>query len=221
MIGLLVIILPFLSKARYGTEFEFNQQIIIIISVITLVMNIPAVLIYLNYYFENKNTSFILDHSSKKITIIKNGSTKEYQQNDVETSIYHLGIYYKNAIDRAGRIPMFISDFGYWELKFKNGENYYLSNILHDFIHDEPFLDNTKYRFRMFTYIKKSDSKEAIQLKRIKDKNSKKRRDRLRELYSQKSLSELKYIVENQDLYMENAREVAGEIIKERTNKVE
>ena len=211
MIALLIIVLPFYWKWRNGTEFVLDQQIFIIFSAIILIMNIPSVLIYLNYYFENKDTSFTLDFDSKKIEITQNGMTKTYTINDVSESNYHLGIYYKNAIDRAGRIPMLVSDFGYWDLKFKNGDRYYLTNILHDFIHDTPFLGKTKYRFRMFTYINKSDSKQAVELK---EKRKKTRIEKFVEQYESKNEKQLIEILDNSKSYQKEAVEAAKIVLK-------
>ena len=213
IIALLIIVLPSYWKWRDGTEFILDQQKFIIFSVIILIMNIPSLLIFLNYYFENKNTSFTLDFDTKKIEITQNGTTKLYTINDVAESNYHLGIYYKNAIDRAGRIPMLISDFGYWDLKFKNGDRYYLTNILHDFIHDTPFLGKTKYRFRMFTYINKSDTEKGIKLKPIKHKQ-KSRIEKLRIRLSEKSEYELNEIINSNGEYTQEAINVAKELIK-------
>ena len=65
---------------------------------------------------------------------------------------------------------MFFSDFGYWELQFENGDRYYLTNLLNDFVHQAPIIRKTKYRFRLFPYIKKLDSKEGLKLKSIPKK---------------------------------------------------
>jgi hypothetical protein len=215
MIVLLIIVLPIYWKWRNGTEFVLDQQIIVIFSVIILIMNIPSILIYLNYYFENKETSFTLDFDSKKMTITQNGTTKNYTKEDVEESNYHLGIYYKNAVDRAGRIPMLVSDFGYWDLKFKNGDRYFLTNILHDFIHDEPFLENTKYRFRMFTYVNKPDSKEAVELKQeLERKKEKNQTEKFVEKFQSKSENELNEILTNKSKYQKEAVKAVKIILK-------
>lgn len=215
MIALLIIVLPIYWKWRGGTEFVLDQQMFIILTIIILIMNIPSLLIYLNYYFENKDTSFTLDFDSKKIEITQNGITKAYTINDVAESNYHLGIYYKNAIDRAGRIPMLVSDFGYWDLKFKNGDRYYLTNILHDFIHDEPFLKNTKYKFRMFTYINKSGSKEALELKQeLEKKKEKSQTEKFVEKFRSKSETELNEILTNKSKYQKEALKAAEIILK-------
>ena len=210
-IVLIIIVLPFYWKLRNGTEFVLDQQIVIIFSVIILIMNIPSLLIYLNYYFENKDTSFTLDFDSKKITITQKGVTKEYDKNDIEKSNYHLGIYYKNAIDKSGRWAMLSSDFGYWDLMFKNGDRYYLTNILHEFIHDKPFTQNTKYRFRLFTYINKSDSKEAVELKQIQEKNI---TEKFVEKFKSKTENELNEILNNKTKYQKQAVKAAEILIK-------
>ncbi|MFD2543712.1 hypothetical protein ACFSSB_15375 [Lacinutrix gracilariae] len=215
MIAFLIIVLPFYWKWRNETEFVLDQQILIIISVIILIMNIPSLLIYLNYYFENKGTTFTLDFDSKKIEITQNGKTKTYTINDVSESTYHLGIYYKNAIDRAGRIPMLVSDFGYWDLKFKNGDRYFLTNILHDFIHNDPFFKNTKYRFRMFTYINKSDSKKTVELKQeLKRKKEKSQTEKFVEKFKTKSETELNEILTNKSKYQKEAVKAVELILK-------
>lgn len=177
-------------------------------------MNIPSVLIFLNYYQENKETTFMLDLNSKKITITQNEKTKEYCKEDVEESVYHLGIYYKNSIDKAGRLPMLASHFGYWDLKFKNGDRYYLTNILHDFIFDEPYYENTNYRFRMFSFINKSNSKEAIELKEFKEKNQ---IEIFIEKFQSKTESELNEILNNKNSYQKEAFKAAEIIMKNKS----
>ena len=203
--------MPFYWKWRNGTEFILDQQIVVIFSVIILISNIPSFLMYLNYYIENKNTSFILDLESKKIKITQKGTSKEYNTNDVDESNYHLGIYYKNAIDGAWRIPMLVSDFGYWDLKFKNGDRYYLTNILHDFTHETPFLSRTEYRFRMFPYINKSSSKKAIELKEIQEKKAV---ENYVKKFQSKTENELNEILNNKKNYQKEAVKAVEIIMK-------
>lgn len=202
MVVLMVLILPLYWKLRNGTEFVLGKQTVIIFSSIILIMQIPTIIIYLNYYYENRSTSFSLDWKTKQISITQEGVTKNYQKEDIKKSTYHLGIYYKNVIDSAGRIPMLISDFGYWDLEFENGDRYFLTNILHDFIHDQPFIENTKYRFRMFTYVNKSDTKEEVELKKVKEKNL---TEKFVEKFQLKSESELKEILNNKSKYQKEA----------------
>ena len=206
----LIIAFPFYWEWKNGTGIVLDRQIIMIFGVIILVANIPSILIYLHYYFENRNTSFILDFESKTITITQNGITKEYSKKEVETSHYHLGIYYKNAIDRAGRMPMLISDFGYWDLTFKNGDRYFLTNLLHDFIHDPPFLMKTRYRFRIFPYVNKSDYKKTLNLfKELERKKEKSRTEKFVDQFQSKSEAQLKDILVNRSKYQKEAVKAA------------
>lgn len=214
MVVLMVLILPLYWKLRNGTEFVLGKQTVIIFSSIILIMQIPTIIIYLNYYYENRSTSFSLDWKTKQISITQEGVTKNYQKEDIKKSTYHLGIYYKNVIDSAGRIPMLISDFGYWDLEFENGDRYFLTNILHDFIHDQPFIENTKYRFRMFTYVNKSDTKEEVELKKVKEKNL---TEKFVEKFQLKSESELKEILNNKSKYQKEAIKAVEIIIKSKS----
>lgn len=157
VIALLIIIFPFYYKWRNGIEFVQEEIWIWLLIAFILLTNIPALILLFNYYSKNKNTKFTLDYKEAKIIIIQNSIEKEYVIKDIKISTYHLGIYYKNAIDKRGRIPMLISDFGYWDLEFKNGDRYFLTNILHDFLHDTPKIPKTKYRFRLYPYISKKN----------------------------------------------------------------
>ncbi|MBP0905621.1 hypothetical protein J8H85_17475 [Mariniflexile gromovii] len=179
----------------------------------TVITNIPAIVIYLNYYRENKNTKFTLDFEEEKIIITKDGIEKEYLKTEIIKSTYHLGIYYKNAIDRAGRLPMLISDFGYWDLQFKNGDRYYLSNILHDFLHEAPQVPKTKYRFRFYPYINKKDTKQAINLNE-KPKKEKTLTETFIEKFKTKNDKQLREIIDNKKSYQKEAVEAAEFVLK-------
>lgn len=219
MLAVIVILGPIYLRWKNGNDFVLDSTLALIFGALLLVMNIPSILLYLNFYFENSSTSFSLNFKSKTITITKNGSTQTYSESDVEESTYHLGIYYKNAIDRAGRIPMLNSDFGYWDLKFINGDRYFLTNILHDFIHDVPFYDNTQYRFRMYTYIKKTDSNKAKDLERmIEDNRDKTLIERYVDQYQSKTESELNHMLNNKSNYQKEAIEAAKIVLKNKND---
>ena len=140
---------------------------VILLGGFLLFMNFPSLILFFNYYLENKHTYFEIDADSNSITIIQKGISKTYNLNDFKKSTYHLAYNYKDTLDHRGRLSMPFSDFGYWDLQFKNGDRYFLTNLLNDFIHDAPKIRKTKYRFRLFPYISKSDSKEGVKLKSI------------------------------------------------------
>jgi hypothetical protein len=213
---LLIVVFPIYFKWKNGTEFIFVEFMIWLLIGFTIITNIPAVVIYLNYYRENRNTKFTLDFNEEKIFITKDGIEKEYLKAEIKQSTYHLGIYYKNAIDRAGRIPMLISDFGYWDLQFKNGDRYFLTNILHDFLHETPKVPKTKYRFRIYPYIKKNDSKQPINLNKRPEKE-KTLTEQFIEKFKTKNEKQLLEILDNRKGYQKEAVK-AVEILLKRKN---
>ena len=216
VILLLIVVFPIYFKWKNGTEFVFEEFIIWLLIGFTIITNIPAIVIYLNYYRENKNTKFTLDYEQERIIITKDGIEKEYLKSEIKKSTYHLGIYYKNAIDKAARIPMLISDFGYWDLEFKNGDRYFLTNIIHDFLHDSPKVPKTKYRFRFYPYIKKNDNKQAINLNK-KSRKEKNLTEIFVEKFKTKNEKQLLEILENRKSYQKEAVK-AVEILMKRKN---
>lgn len=99
---------------------------------------------------------------------------------------------------------MLISDFGYWDLHFKNGDRFYLTNILHDFLHDTPKVPKTNYRFRFYPYISKNDNKQAINLNE-KRKKEKTMTEVYIEKYKSKNENQLLEILDNRKSYQKEA----------------
>ncbi len=194
--------------------FDLDSMFILIMLGIIFVFNFPSILLLMDYYQENKDIILGINSESNLIEIRKNGITKRYKLTEIESSTYNLGEYYQNRIDNAARWSMLHSDFGYWDLKFEDKERYYISNFLIDFLHDEPFIENTEYRFRMFPFIDKSKSKKAMELKEIQEME---RVAKLRENYAYKTIAELKYIIENKEKYQDSAVNVAQEILNKKT----
>ncbi|WP_396589925.1 hypothetical protein [Allomuricauda sp. R78024] len=211
-----LIILFLLYVLNYFFFKVYNPTVILItIGQFFILFNGPAIYLLINYYKNNKKTEFSIDKNSNKISIIENGITKEYSLNEVKHSIYNLGKYWQNAIDKNYRIPTIFSDFGYWDLTFDNGDRYYLTTLLQDFLLEEDKVKDTKYRFRLIPYIDKSETEQGIELKPIEYK-PKSRTEKLKESYKVKTKEELKYIVENKSKYQKEAIKVAEQILKEK-----
>ena len=208
LIGL-VILTPIVHYLKKGKIFVLDFLFVKIMAGIIFLFNIPSLIILLEYYRENKDTNLVIKQT--EIIISKEGKTKKYRISDIESSIYHLGKYYQNRIDNANRWKMMNSDLGYWDLRFNNGDRYYLTNLLIDFLHEEPIVANTKYRFRMFQSINKSDSKEAIELKQIQEKNQ---TEKFVGKFKSKSESELNQILNNKSKYQKQAVKAAEILIK-------
>ncbi len=197
--------------------FKIYNPIIILISIghYFILCNGPAIYLLFNYYKYNKNTEFSIDKSLDKISITESGITKEYSINCVKTSVYNIGKYWQNEIDNKYRLPTIFSEFGYWDLKFENGDRYYLTTLLQNFLLDEKKVKDTKYRFRLIPYIDKSETEKGIELKPIEYK-PKSRTEKLKESYKGKTNEELKYIIENKSKYQKEAIKVAEQILKEK-----
>lgn len=205
-----------LSIFNYYYLKVYNPIVILItIGQLFILYNGPAIYLLINYYKKNKKTTFSINESSNKISITENGTTKEYSLNDVKYSIYNIGKYWQNAIDKNDRIPTFFSHFGYWDLTFENGDRYYLTTLLQNFLLEKKKLKGTKYRFRLIPYIDNSETKKGIELKPIEYK-PKSRTEKLKETYSGKTVDELKYIIENKNKYQKEAIIVAKQILKEK-----
>ena len=201
-----------------GEEFVLDALFLMIMALLFLFLNLPNFIIYYGYYKENKNTKIKIDTESNSIGIVKSGVPKQYKITEIKSSIYHLGIYYKNRIDNARRWKMLSSDLAYWDLEFENGDRYYISNLIVDFLHDEPIVENTKYRFRMFQYINKSDSKEALTLKQeLERQKEKSLTEKFVEEFKTKSETELNEILADKSKYQKEAVK-AVEIIMENKN---
>lgn len=211
----LIILTPIWHYIKEGEEFVVDFLFVKIVVMVVLIFNLPSIIIYWNYYIENKDMAIKIDVQSDNIEITKNGIQKQYKISEIRSSIYHLGIYYENRIDDAKRWKMINSDLAYWDLQFNNGDRYYISNLLIDFLHDEPIVENTKFRFRMFQYIDTSDSKESVELKRVQEEN---RTEKFVEKFQSKSESELNEILNNRSKYQQEAVR-AAEIILRNKNR--
>ncbi|UKM64107.2 hypothetical protein GSB9_00654 [Flavobacteriaceae bacterium GSB9] len=214
--NLAVILLVYILLEYFNQEID-NYKVILIVSIYFIALyNGPAIYLLFNYYKNNKDTEFSIDEKLRVITITERENQKIYNFEDVKYSIYNIGIYYKNAIDKNFRIPTLFSEFGYWDLTFKNGDRYFLTTLLHDFLLDEDKVKNTKYRFRLIPYIDKKHKDNGVDLKPIKTHN-KICSDKLRRNFNQKTIEELNYIIENKSKYQPKAVFLAKKIIKERT----
>jgi len=211
-----LVILILLYILNYFFFQVYNPTVILItIGQFFILFNGPAIYLLVNYYKNNKKTEFSINENSNKISITENGISKDYSLNEVKHSIYNLGKYWQNAIDKDYRIPTIFSDFGYWDLTFTNGDRYYLTTLLHDFLLEEDKVKDTKYRFRLIPYIDKSETEKGIELKPIKYKPEI-RTEKLRESYKRKTIEELKYIIENKSKYQKESIPVVEQILKEK-----
>ena len=214
-INILILVLVYILN-HFFLKIYNPSIIFIVIAQFLIVFNGPAIYLLIDYYRNNKGTAFSINTKSNKISITENRITKEYSLDDVKYSVYNLGKYWQNAIDKKYRLPTIFSDFGYWDLTFENGDRYYLTTLLHNFLLEEDKVKNTKYRFRLIPYIDKSEIKYGIELKEIENK-LKSGTDKLRKNYKEKTIEELKDIIQNQNKYRKKAVTIAQQVLNEKT----
>ncbi len=182
--------------------YFYDEKVFLIVFLVLVIFFSPSVWLFMDYYLENRNTSFIYDF--KNISIIKNGKRKDYLYSDIEKSIYHLTLS-----KRKGYVyeELLFCDFGYWEVEFKNGDRYFLTNLIHD-IHKRKKGKNTKIKYRVFPYISRKDTviKPDIPL----EKKS------LYQKYVEKSNFELQEILDRPHLYREEALRIAKLLLEKR-----
>ncbi|WP_178984256.1 hypothetical protein [Winogradskyella helgolandensis] len=212
IIGMIIITLT-LQYFKSSGDLAFDILFLKILVGIVFVFNLPAILLLINYYYHNKELTLYIDKESDVIQINKKGISTKHKLSDIESSIYNVGIYYKNKIDRNGRWSAMHSDFGYWDLKFENGDRYYISNLLIDFLHEHAFIKKTKYRFRFFPFIDKSESKIGITLKQKRTKE-KTLTEKFIGQFKSKNEKQLLEIINNKNSYQKEAVKAATIILK-------
>ncbi len=211
----MIVVLPFIVSIKYVDYFELDASFIKFLIGLLFVFNVPAIFILINYYFQNKKTTLEIDIQSDYIKICQDGKSNVYKLSDITASIYNIGIYYKNAIDNNARWATIHSDLGYWDIQFDNGDRFYLSNLLVDFLHEEAFVKSTKYRFRLFPYIDKSSKKTGVELKR-KQVQEKNRVEEFVEQYQFKNEKQLREILNDRKGYQKEAVEAAEIVLKKK-----
>jgi len=209
----MIIIVQILEYFKGSGNLMFDILFLKILIGIVFIFNLPAILLLINYYSQNKKLTLEIDRESDLIQINIKGNSTKYKLSDIQSSIYNVGIYYKNAIDRNSRRSAMHSDFGYWDVEFKNGDRYYISNLLIDFLHEHSFIEKTKYRFRFFPFIDKSESKKGITLnhKRNKEKTP---TEKFIEQFKSKNEKQLHEIINNKNSYQKEAVKAATIVLK-------
>ncbi|KKM90954.1 hypothetical protein LCGC14_1233440 [marine sediment metagenome] len=188
------------------------REIIQITLVLLLFSNIPSIVLLINYYFENRGTKLKIDFSANSFLIEIKGFEKSYDLSDISISTYYLTKYHRPEIGwKWFWYPH--HPFGYWHVRFNNGDEYYLSNLLVDFLKDPKFLPVTKYRYTTFPFMDKSNSVSAQKSEEIENTN---RIEYLVQLYSGKSEQELIDLLNNKVPYQPEAIEAAKIVLSKK-----
>lgn len=154
LIGLTAfIILFYIMTYHQRVTFEFFFFVCL---PIPLLLFGPAIYLHLNYLFENYRVVLSVDHVTKSFVLRKGGQQYIYKFSDIISLEQHLGIYYRDRIDRAGRRLASWTPYGYLNLRLKDGQYFNLTCLMVD-IHNPPFMSTDTY-FRFFPYSRPSKS---------------------------------------------------------------
>ncbi len=182
-------------------------------------ITLPLLILTLNYFLVNNKTRFKINYETQTLTINQNGKVKSFQFEDINTSVYHLGIYYKNFSDAkynlGARRSTPWSDFGYWYIQLKDGSQYYLSTFVHDLIFEYPIVKNTLYKYSLVPLL---IPRRTITGKPMVCKLDKSRYYNLYERYSNYPTHKLEEIIKNPMEYQEIAVKIANELYSKKTN---
>lgn len=124
--------------------------VIVIILLYNLVFFLPAFYLHFTYFFDNRRTLLTIDRNSKRFSITDKNNTADFSFDDIHLAEQHLGIYYKNKIDYRGRWITPWTGYGYFKLKLKNGQTYFLSSLMFDMLNPPLPFSKTEYRFLPF-----------------------------------------------------------------------
>jgi len=124
--------------------------VLVIFLLYNLVLFLPAFYLHITYYLDNRKTSLTVDKYSKRFSITNENSTFDFAFEDIHLVEQHLGIFYKNKLDRRGRLTAPWTGYGYLKLKLKNGQTYFFSSLMLDVQIPPLPVSQTKYRFLPF-----------------------------------------------------------------------
>lgn len=207
-----LIVTPFILLFR-NTTTEYNFNFFIILFVTLIIYNIPFYYLLISYYFENKNMELRLENET--IFVTKNSIEKSFNKNEVLNSTFHIGIFHKNKIDNINRTYANFSDLGYWELEFIDGEKFYLTNLIVNFLHQKPILDNTEIKYRIFPYIIRK--KSILQDKTDLENQENILINRFLKKFKNKTPKELEYIISEKNKFQKEAIKAAELLLNKKS----
>ncbi len=114
----------------------------------------PAIYLHINYLFENYKVVLSINHIAESFVLEKDGQQHSYKFSDIMSLERHLGIYYRDTVDQAGRKVAAWTPYGYLNLRLNDGKYFNLTCLMVD-IQNPPFISTHTY-FRFIPYAKAS-----------------------------------------------------------------
>ena len=203
-----ILICFILQDGQYRLDFRG----IIFSNILILVLMIPALILHTDYFFENFGQKLHIDQTEGKLVLNEKGVQHEYKITNVTSIERHLGIYYRNKIDRMARRESTWTPYGYILLNFDDGRQFFVTSLMGDILSFPLPITHTRFRFIPFIKTEKSFFEKR---NRVND-------DYLNEVahykYNFKELStaQLEKKVLNSKKYQVTAIEAARQLLKER-----
>jgi hypothetical protein len=201
----------YLYELKYGRSSGNSNSLEITGIIFTFVLLFPSLLITLFYLKENFKTDFQIIKKKRIIKINSNNILKTYDLDQIESVIYHRQSYRKDLFWNAFSC---YSDLGYVDLTFKNKERYFLTSFLIN-TNQEPIFDNSRIKYSFLPFIDRTDPKL---IKEKTEKQTKKRIEKLKCNFNNKSITELNEMLDNKTKYQNEAIIAINEILKRKKN---
>ncbi len=157
-IVIMVVLWPVIAWVKGASGVVYDLEAIKILSLVFLVMLLPAIYLHIEYFVENLHTKLTIDYNSRKLSIEKGKVAYDYSFEDVLESILYRSIYFSNEIDNVTRWKSVFSDYGYWFVRFSDGETFFFTSLMID-TSEEPLIKGTEIRYSFFTNIKEENIK--------------------------------------------------------------
>jgi hypothetical protein len=208
--GFIILILFFgdyLYELKYGRSSGNSNSLEITGIIFTFVLLFPSLLITLFYLKENFKTDFHIIKKKHIIKIKSNNILKTYDLDQIESVIYHRQSYQKDLFWNTFSC---YSDLGYVDLTFKNKERYFLTSFLIN-TNQKPIFENSQIKYSFLPFIDRTDPKL---IKEKTEKQTKKRIEKLKGNFKNKSIAELNEMLNNKTKYQNEAVLAINEILK-------
>ena len=197
----------YVYELKYGRSLGNTNSLQIIGIIFTIVLLFPSLLITLLYLKENFRTSFQFIKKKNIIRINTKDSSKTYSIDEIESVIYYRQSYRRDFFWSSFSC---YSDLGYIDLIFKNEERYFLTSFLIN-TNQEPIFENSQIKYTFLPFIDRIDPK----LIKLEDqKQIKKRIEKLKRNFKNKSQSELNEILNNKSKYQNETIIAINELLK-------
>ncbi len=213
----LVIILIFIIGPIYfyfrDPSFKIDIAIIKITGLVFLIMLIPNFLIHINYLYENIFTVLEVNIFKNSLRITNRSGKYEYRFDEIIISKLYKSIYYKNEIDNANRWKTFFSDYGYWYVKFNDGEKFIFTSLMID-TENVSFIKNTIIEYTLMPLIIRDELTQNEMFEKRRN-NYESNVKHYMNLFKDLTVSELKLKVNDSNSFQKEAVEACKRLLAE------